>query len=59
MELLTVLNNLRIASPCSATWRAMRGDDRVRFGESCSKHVYNVSERTTAHAWLRAGEDRG
>jgi hypothetical protein len=31
MEPLTVLNNLRIASQCPATWGAMQGDDRVRF----------------------------
>jgi len=46
MEPLTVLNNLRIASPCPATWEAMRGDGRVRFCDSCSKHVYNVSDLT-------------
>jgi hypothetical protein len=50
MEPLTVLNNLRIASPCPATWGAMRGDDRVRFCDSCSKHVYNVSDLTADEA---------
>lgn len=50
MEPLTVLNNLRIASPCPATWAAMRGDDRVRFCDSCSKHVYNVSDLTADEA---------
>jgi hypothetical protein len=50
MEPLTVLNNLRIASPCPATWEAMRGDDRVRFCDSCSKHVYNVSDLTADEA---------
>ncbi len=34
MEPLTILNNLRIASPCPATWEAMRGEDRVRFRDS-------------------------
>jgi hypothetical protein len=50
MEPLTVLNNLRIASPCAATWGAMRGDDRVRFCDSCSKHVFNVSDLTADEA---------
>ena len=50
MEPLTVLNNLRIASPCPATWAAMRGDDRVRFCNSCSKHVYNISDLTADEA---------
>ena len=50
MEPLTVLNNLRIASPCPATWGAMRGDDRVRFCDSCSKHVFNLSDLTANEA---------
>ncbi len=50
MEPLTVLNNLRIASPCPAMWEAMLGDDRVRFCDSCSKHVYNVSDLTADEA---------
>jgi hypothetical protein len=50
MEPLTILNNLRIASPCPATWEAMRGDHRVRFCDSCSKHVYNVSDLTADEA---------
>jgi hypothetical protein len=50
MEALTILNNLRIASPCPATWEAMRGDDRVRFCDSCSKHVHNVSGLTADEA---------
>jgi hypothetical protein len=44
MEALTVLNDLRIASPCPAAWDAMRGDDRVRFCDTCSKRVYNISD---------------
>jgi hypothetical protein len=50
MEPWTVLNNLRIASPCPATWGAMRGDDRVRSCDLCSKHVYNVSDLTADEA---------
>ena len=50
MEPLTVLSNLRIASPCPAAWDSMQGDDRVRFCASCSKHVYNVSDLTADEA---------
>jgi hypothetical protein len=50
MKSLSVLNNLRIASPCPAAWEGMRGDDRVRFCDSCSKHVYNVSGMTADEA---------
>src|SRR5215210_58979 len=50
MESLSVLNDLHIASPCPASWHAMRGDDRVRFCDSCSKSVYNLSDLTAAEA---------
>src|SRR5262245_30602687 len=38
------LARLRIASPCSADWDEMTGDDRVRFCGRCRKNVYNLSE---------------
>lgn len=44
------LDVLQIASPCQASWADMRGDDRTRFCESCSKHVYNLSGMTRAQA---------
>ncbi len=59
MDSLTVLNDLRIASPCPASWDAMRGDDRVRFCDSCSKHVYNVSGLTADAAVALVRESEG
>jgi hypothetical protein len=44
LELITV------ASPCTAPWDAMNGDDRVRFCGQCSQHVYNLSELTQTQA---------
>jgi hypothetical protein len=44
--LLPVLENVRIASPCSASWEDMTGDARVRFCGKCAKNVYNLSEMT-------------
>ncbi|MBS2015402.1 MAG: hypothetical protein JST00_21115 [Deltaproteobacteria bacterium] len=44
------LQNLRIASPCSASWEKMTGDDKVRFCGDCKKHVYNVSAMTHLEA---------
>lgn len=38
-----MLDKVRIASPCTASWDSMEGDDRARFCRSCSKHVYNFS----------------
>jgi hypothetical protein len=39
----SVLDRIRIASPCTASWNGMKGDDRVRFCKSCRKNVYNLS----------------
>lgn len=41
------LKNLRVASPCHVNWETMTGNERVRFCDSCSRHVYNLSEMTT------------
>ena len=40
---LSLLDSIRIASPCSARWEDMKGDERIRFCASCEKHVYNLS----------------
>ena len=47
---LPVLPNIRVASPCSADWNAMTGDERVRACGDCNKHVYNISELTREEA---------
>ena len=44
------LNDLRIASPCSANWDAMIGDDRQRFCGECRLNVYNLSGMTEDEA---------
>ena len=40
------LTNLKIASPCSANWGEMYGDDRMRFCGECKLSVYNLSGMT-------------
>ncbi len=40
------LKNLRIATPCPASWESMAGDERVRHCSLCKLNVYNVSEMT-------------
>ena len=44
------LASVQIAAPCTAAWEEMTGDARVRFCAQCEKHVYNLSEMTTAEA---------
>jgi len=47
---LPLLDNLRLASPCSMEWDAMAGDERVRFCGRCRKNVYNLSAMTRPEA---------
>lgn len=44
------LNNLKIASPCSADWDEMQGDARKRFCGECKLNVYNLSGMTRNEA---------
>jgi hypothetical protein len=41
------VDRIRIASPCHVGWERMAGDERVRFCEQCSLHVYNISALTS------------
>jgi uncharacterized lipoprotein NlpE involved in copper resistance len=40
--------DFRIASPCTADWNRMAGDDRVRHCAECNLNVYNFAELTRA-----------
>ena len=44
------LNNVKIASPCSADWDGMYGNERKRFCGDCKLNVYNFSGMTRAEA---------
>ena len=54
------LDNLKIASPCSADWNKMDGDERKRFCLDCKLNVYNLSGMTRydAENLLRLSEGR-
>jgi hypothetical protein len=51
-----LLDRVRVASPCSAKWDEMVGDERERFCLSCDKQVFNISamSRPDAEAFLAA-----
>jgi hypothetical protein len=51
---------IKIATPCSASWDRMTGDERVRFCSECQLNVYNLSSltRTEAEQLLREKEGR-
>lgn len=38
--------SIKIATPCSARWEDMSGDERSRFCRHCTKEVYNFSRMT-------------
>ena len=54
------LEQIRIATPCSADWDDMAGDARVRFCGKCEKNVYNLSAMTRqeGEALVRQKEGR-
>jgi hypothetical protein len=56
---LPMLDDVRIATPCSASWDEMTGDERVRFCAHCQKYVFNLSAmpREEAEALLLARGD--
>lgn len=47
---LPILDNIRVASPCTASWDGMVGDERVRHCGQCNKNVYNLSGMTRPEA---------
>ena len=44
------LNSIRIASPCSADWNAMIGNNQQRYCGQCKLNVYNLSGMTKRQA---------
>lgn len=56
---LNLLDHIRIASPCPASWAAMAGDERVRFCLQCEKNVYNLSSMTKEAAEALIVEKEG
>lgn len=43
-----MIDNIRIASPCTADWKQMKGDHRVRHCDACNLNVYNLAAFTEA-----------
>jgi hypothetical protein len=59
MAIKIPLEMIEVASPCTASWDAMRGDDRTRLCGQCDKYVYNLSELTRAEAETLVAEREG
>src|SRR5271156_6277252 len=54
-----MLDQIKIASPCSADWERMEGTDRVRFCSECKKNVFNLSAMTRRDAEALIKEANG
>ena len=54
-----MLDQIKIASPCSADWEQMKGNDRVRFCGECKKNVFNLSAMTRRDAEALLKETNG
>jgi hypothetical protein len=46
----SLLDNVRIASPCTASWEDMTGDDRSRHCKACDRPVFSLSAMTRLDA---------
>jgi hypothetical protein len=46
----SLLDNIEIATPCSASWNDMQGDERKRYCGDCKLHVFNLSAMTRGEA---------
>ena len=44
------LEVIQVATPCTQSWEAMQGDDRVRHCDACDLNVYNLSEMSRGEA---------
>lgn len=53
---LNLLDRVQIATPCTARWEDMAGDDKIRHCAQCNLKVHNFSAMTTdeAESLLRA-----
>ena len=54
------LEHVKVAAPCPADWQRMVGDERMRYCDRCSLHVYNLSgmTRREAEALVTSSEGR-
>jgi hypothetical protein len=55
----SLLDDIEIATPCSADWNAMPGDERVRHCPDCRLNVYNVAAMSRREAGLLIQQREG
>lgn len=50
MSKKSLIDSVKVGTPCSEDWHKMEGTDTVRFCSHCTKHVNNLSEMTRKEA---------
>ena len=55
----SLLDNVKIATPCPARWAEMHGNDKMRFCGLCKLNVYDVSAMTSEEAEALMRETSG
>lgn len=58
MSKKSLVDSIEIKSPCSESWDAMTGNEKVRFCSHCSKNVNDLSQMTRKKA-MRLVRDSG
>lgn len=56
---ISLLDRVRIASPCDMPWEAMQGDDRTRHCDKCNLNVYNLADMPRGEAERLVEEHEG
>ncbi|HWT01956.1 MAG TPA: ankyrin repeat domain-containing protein [Pyrinomonadaceae bacterium] len=56
---IDVLDQMSVASPCSADWDEMTGNDQIRFCRHCSQHVHDLSKLTRKEAMRLVAASEG
>src|SRR4029079_11785431 len=53
------LDVIQVNDPCTQSWDAMTGDERVRYCAGCRKHVYDLSAMARTEAEKLVCESAG
>lgn len=56
---ISLLDRVRIASPCNVPWESMKGDNRTRHCDQCNLNVYNLADMPRSEAERLVEEHEG
>jgi Ankyrin repeats (many copies) len=59
MKKHSLLDSIKVKTPCTESWDEMQGNSEVRFCSHCTKHVHNLSSMTHRDAIKIVAESKG